>query len=294
VDFEAPGRLISLETKIELGMNGFARRVIARLDIKGENVVRGIHLEGLRVVGKPDDMAGRYSLEGVDEIIFLDIVATLYGRNNTLALVERTARNTLLPLTVGGGIRTLDDVENVLRSGGDKVAINSAAVRRPDFIAEVARDFGSQCVVAAIEAKRCGPERWTVLIENGREATGLDVVAWARRCSELGAGEILLTSIDRDGTRTGCDLALVREVTAAISVPVIAGGGPGKPAHVAEAFTAGGADAVALGTLLHFNLFSIADVKRELQAAGVPIRPLASCGRPPATAGASSGAQQTA
>jgi len=265
---------------------GFARRVVARLDIKGENVVRGIHLEGLRVVGKPDEMAARYSLDGVDEIIFLDIVATLYGRNNTLALVERTARNTLLPLTVGGGIRTLDDVENVLRSGGDKVAVNSAAVRRPDLISEIARGFGSQCVVAAVEAKRCGPGRWTVLIENGREATGLDAVAWARRCSELGAGEILLTSIDRDGTRTGCDLELVREVAAAVSVPVIAGGGPGKPEHVAEAINAGGADAVALGTLLHFKLFSLADVKRALHAAGIPIRPLSSLTRPPALSGA--------
>jgi len=266
---------MSLETIDDHGPCGFTRRVIARLDIKGENVVRGIHLEGLRVVGKPDEMAGRYSLEGVDEIVFLDIVATLYGRNNTLAIVERTARNTLLPLAVGGGIRTLDDVESVLRSGGDKVAINSAAVRRPEFVSEIARDFGSQCVVAMIEAKRCGPGRWTVLIENGREATGLDAVAWARRLAELGAGEIMLTSIDRDGTRTGCDLALVREVTSAVSVPVIAGGGAGNPAHVAEAIREGGADAVALGTLLHFNLFTIADVKRELQAAGVPVRPLA-------------------
>jgi cyclase len=266
----------------EHGANGFARRVIARLDIKGENVVRGIHLEGLRVVGKPDDMALRYSLEGVDEIIFLDIVATLYGRNNTLPLVERTARNTLLPLTVGGGIRTLEDIENVLRSGGDKVAINSAAVRRPGFISEAARDFGSQCVVTAIEAKRCGPDRWTVLIENGREATGLDAVAWARKCADLGAGEILLTSIDQDGMRTGCDLRLVSAISSAVSVPVIAGGGPGKPSHVVDAVTAGGADAVAIGTLLHFNLASIADVKRELAAAGVPIRPLSTRSRPAA------------
>jgi cyclase len=255
-------------------VGGFTRRVIARLDIKGENVVRGIHLEGLRIVGKPDEMASRYSLEGIDEIVFLDIVATLYGRNNTLELVERTARNTLLPLTVGGGIRTLDDVESVLRSGGDKVAINSAAVRRPDFITETARDFGSQCVVAAVEAKRCGPGRWTVLIENGREATGLDAVAWARRLAELGAGEILLTSIDRDGTRSGCDLELVRQVTSAVSVPVIASGGPGKPTHVVEAIRDAGADAVCLGTLLHFGLAAIADVKEEMSGAGIPVRPL--------------------
>lgn len=250
------------------------QRVIARLDIKGDNVVRGIQMEGLRVVGRPEELAERYCREGVDELVFIDTVATLYGRNNTLSVVERTARFALLPLTVGGGIRKLQDVDDVLRAGGDKVSINSAAVRRPDLITEIAREFGSQCVVCTIEAKRCGPGRWTVLIENGREPTGLDVVQWAERCCSQGAGEIMLTSIDRDGTRSGCDLQLIAAVAEVATVPVIAGGGPGKPQHVVEAVVDGGADAVAIGTLLHFNLASIAEVKQSLAAAGVAVRPI--------------------
>lgn len=251
-----------------------SKRIIARLDIKGDNVVRGIHLEGLRVVGKPEEMANRYCNEGIDELVFIDTVATLYGRNNTLAVVERTAQYAFLPLTVGGGIRTPADVEAVLRVGGDKVTLNSAAVRRPALITEIAKAFGSQCVVTAIEAKRCGPGRWTVLIENGREPTGLDVVAWAKQCEEFGAGEIMLTSIDRDGTRQGYDLELISAVTATVNIPVIAGGGPGKATHVADAFTTGRADAAALGTLLHFRLASIAEVKSSVREAGIPVRPV--------------------
>lgn len=249
-------------------------RVIARLDIKGENVVRGIQMEGLRVVGRPEELAERYCREGIDELIFIDTVATLYGRNNTLSVVERTARYSLLPLTVGGGIRKLQDVDAVLRVGGDKIAINSAAVRRPELITEIAREFGSQCVVGVVEAKRCGPGRWTVLIENGREPTGLDAVQWARRCSDLGVGEIMLTSIDRDGTRIGCDAELIRAVTQETSVPVIAGGGPGTPQHVVDAVVNCRADAVALGTLLHFRLASVAQVKEALADAGVTVRPV--------------------
>lgn len=250
-----------------------SKRVIARLDIKGDNVVRGIHLEGLRVVGKPEEMADRYCREGIDELVFIDTVATLYGRNNTLAVVERTARHAFLPLTVGGGIRTLQDVEAVLRVGGDKITVNSAAVRRPGFITDIAHAFGSQCVVVAVESKRCAPGRWTVMIENGRESTGLDVVSWAKQCEELGAGEIMLTSIDRDGTRQGYDLALTSAVADVVNIPVIAGGGPGKVEHVTEIFQQGQADAAALGTLLHFRLASIADVKRGLTDAGISIRP---------------------
>ena len=251
---------------------GGTHRVIARLDIKGENVVRGMHLEGLRVVGRPEEMAERYYRAGVDELIFIDTVATLYGRNNTLAVVERTAAKAFLPLTVGGGIRTLDDVANVLRAGGDKVTVNSAAVRRPEFLREIAERFGSQCVVSAIEAKRTAPGQWTVMIENAREPTGLDAVAWARRCEELGAGEILLTSIDQDGTRKGCDLELTRIVAESARIPVIASGGPGKAEHVTAAFRTGRADAVALGTILHFNLASVMDIKSGLSAAGVTVR----------------------
>ena len=251
-----------------------AKRVIARLDIKGDNVVRGIHLEGLRVVGKPEEMAERYCREGIDELVFIDTVASLYGRNNTLAVVERTARYAFLPLTVGGGIRTLQDVEAVLRAGGDKVTVNSAAVRRPALITEIAHAFGCQCVVAAIEAKRCAPGRWTVMIENGREPTGLDVVHWAQRCEELGAGEIMLTSIDRDGTRNGYDLELISAIAETVNVPVIIGGGPGKSSHVVDGLKQGGADAAALGTMLHFQLASIADVKTALTDSNISIRPI--------------------
>lgn len=251
-----------------------SHRIIARLDIKGENVVRGVHLEGLRIVGKPAEMCERYCHAGADELIFIDTVASLYGRNNTLSVVERTAATAFLPLTVGGGIRSLQDVEDVLRAGGDKVAVNSAAVRFPAFITDIAHNFGSQCAVSAIEAKRCGPDRWTVLIENGREPTGLDAIEWAKRCWELGAGEILLTSIDRDGTRLGCDLELVQRVSDAVSLPVIASGGPGKAQHVVDAFQVGHADAVALGTILHFSFSSINEIKDNLLNAGIPTRPI--------------------
>lgn len=252
-----------------------ALRVIARLDIKGPNVVRGMHLEGLRVVGQPEEMAARYCAAGIDELIFIDTVATLYGRNNTLAVVESTAERAFLPLTVGGGIRSLQDVDDVLRAGGDKVTLSSAPVREPQLITDIARRFGSQCVVSAIEAKSTGPGTWTVLIENGREPTGLDAVEWARRCSDLGAGEILLTSIDRDGTRRGYDLELTRRVADSVPIPVIASGGPARPEHVVAAVTEGHADAVALGTLLHFGLATIGEVKAALAEAGIAVRPSA-------------------
>lgn len=248
------------------------RRVIARLDIKGPNVVRGIHLEGLRVVGQPEDLAVRYAEAGIDELIFIDTVATLYGRNNTLPVVERTAERAFVPLTVGGGIRSLQDVDDVLRAGADKVSINSAAVKRPEFLTEVARRFGAQCVVATIEAKKLGPGKWTVLIENARETTDLDAVEWAKRAADLGAGEILLTSIDADGMKTGFDLELTHTIASQVGIPVIASGGAGKPAHVVAAFHEGAADAVALGTLLHFKLSTIGDIKDAMAAANVPVR----------------------
>jgi cyclase len=253
-----------------------AVRVIARLDVKGPNVVRGIHLEGLRVVGTPEEMAVRYADEGIDEIIFIDTVATLYGRNNMLPVVERTAERVFVPMTVGGGVRTLANVDEILRAGADKVTINSQAVRTPEFISEVANAYGSQCVVATIEAKRRGggARGWEVLIENARERTGLDALEWAGRLESLGAGEILLTSIDSDGKKSGCDLELTRMVSEAARIPVIASGGPGKPSHVVDAIASGRANAVALGTLLHFRLAGVRDVKNEMQRAGISIRPL--------------------
>jgi cyclase len=251
------------------------KRIIARLDIKGPNVVRGMHLEGLRVVGQPEVLAERYARSGIDELIFIDTVATLYGRNNTLAVVQRTAERVFIPLTVGGGIRSLEDVDAALRAGADKVTVNSAAVRRPELIRDIARTFGSQCVVLAIETKHVSTDRWTALIENGREPTGLDAVEWATRACELGAGEILLTSIDRDGTRKGCDLHLTRVVARAVPIPVVASGGPGRPEHVVAALKDGEADAIALGTLLHFGLADVPAVKTAVRDAGIPVRPAA-------------------
>ncbi len=248
-------------------------RLIARLDIKGDNVVRGMHLEGLRVVGRPEEMARHYAAQGIDEIIFTDTVATLYGRNKTLPVVERTAKEVFIPLTVGGGIRTLDDVAEVLRLGGDKVTLNSAAVRRPELLTEVARSFGSQCAVSAIEAKRLAPGKWTVLIENAREPTGLDVVEWARQVCDRGAGEILLTSIDEDGMRKGYDLELTRAVAEAVPIPVIASGGPSSTAHVLAALRDAGASGAALGTMLHFKLMTVPALKQGLMDAGLQIRP---------------------
>jgi cyclase len=260
-------------------------RLIARLDIKGDNVVRGMHLEGLRVVGRPEDMARRYAAQGIDEIIFTDTVASLYGRNSTLPVIERTAKEVFIPLTVGGGIRSLADVAEVLRVGGDKVTFNSAAVRRPELLTEVARNFGSQCVVAAIEAKRVAPGKWTVLIENAREPTGRDALEWAREVCDRGAGEFLLTSIDQDGMRKGYDLELTRAVTQMVPVPVIASGGPSTVAHVQAALQDAGASAAALGTLLHFNLMDVPALKLGLGRAGLRVRPAVVAGAATSVAG---------
>lgn len=249
------------------------KRVIARLDVKGDNVVRGMHLEGLRIVGQPEEMAARYADAGIDEIVFIDTVASLYGRNNMLPVVERTAEKVFIPMTVGGGVRSVEDVREMLRAGADKVAMNSGAVRNPKLITEVAEVFGAQCVVISIEVQQQAPGKWAVMIENGRETTGLDAIAWAKQAHSLGAGEIILTSIDQDGMRKGCDLPLTRAVAEAVPIPVIASGGPGKVEHVVSAFQEGKADAVALGTLLHFKLSDVASVKHGLAAAGIPVRP---------------------
>lgn len=247
-------------------------RVIPRLDIKGPNVVKGIHLEGLRVVGEPAELALRYYEEGADELLYMDIVASLYGRNSLLGIVERAARSIFIPMTVGGGIRTIEDIRAMLRAGADKVAINTAAVKRPDFIAEAARRFGSQCVVVSIEAKRRGPAQWEALTDNGRETTGLDAVVWAHKAAELGAGEILLTSVDQEGTGLGYDVDLIKKLAASLPVPVIAAGGAGEPAHIARAAVEGRADAVSVAAMLHYKRRTIAQIKEELAAAGVPVR----------------------
>lgn len=215
-------------------------RLIARLDIKGANLIKGVHLEGLRVIGAPNENAKRYYEQGVDELIYMDCVASLYGRNHLGDIVRAAAENIFVPMTVGGGIRSVDDATQILRAGADKVAVNTAAVANPQLITEIVRRFGSQCMVLSIEAKQVGPERWEAYTDNGRERTGLDVIEWVKRGVAMGAGEVLLTSVDREGTRKGFDIALVRAVTAEVSVPVIASGGMGKLGDCLEVVGEGG------------------------------------------------------
>jgi cyclase len=247
-------------------------RLIARLDIKGPNLIKGVHLEGLRVIGDPQAYARRYYEAGADELIYMDIVASLYGRNNLSDIVKRAAQDVFIPMTVGGGIRSLEDVVTILRSGADKVAINTAAVKRPALVTEVARRFGSQCMVLSIEAKQLGAGCWEAYTDNGRERTGFDAVEWSRRGVELGAGEILLTSVDREGTRKGFDIELVKAVVRAVPVPVIASGGMGRIEHLVAAAVEGGADAIAMADVLHYERMTLPDIRAAARAANLSVR----------------------
>jgi imidazole glycerol-phosphate synthase subunit HisF len=246
-------------------------RVIACLDVKGGRVVKGTRFVNLRDSGDPVVLAERYEEQGADEIVFLDIAATNEGRDTLLDVVRRTAERLFIPLTVGGGMRTLEDIANALRAGADKVAINSAAVRRPQLLAQAAARFGSQCVVASIDALWRG-EFWEVHVNGGRQPTGLDAIDWAKRCVDLGAGEILLTSIDRDGGRSGYDIELLSRVSRAITVPLVASGGAGSAQDVVDAFLLGGADAALLAGVLHDATTDILSVKAALRAASITVR----------------------
>lgn len=247
-------------------------RLIARLDIKGTNLIKGVHLEGLRVIGDPQEYARRYYEQGADELLYVDVVASLYGRSMLTDIVRRAAHDVFVPMTVGGGIRDLDDVRDLLRSGADKVAINTAAVRRPALITEVARRFGSQCLVLSIEAKEQAPGRWEVYTDCGRERSGLDAVEWARRGVRLGAGEILVTSIDREGTRKGFDIALTRAVSTAVGVPVIASGGYGDPDHLDAVVNEGQASAVAVADGLHYGRVTFGELRSHARGVGISVR----------------------
>lgn len=246
-------------------------RLIARLDIKGENLIKGVHLEGLRVIGDPHHFALKYYEQSVDELIYMDIVASLYGRSKLVDIIRRTARDVFVPMTVGGGVRSVDDVSDLMRAGADKIAINTAAVKRPKLISDVSRRFGSQCMVLSIEAKLQSPGFWEVYTDCGREKTGLDAVDWAKQAVTLGAGEILITSIDCEGTRKGFDDNLVRAISEAVEVPVIASGGFGQQSHLSSVVKAG-ADAVAIAGSLHYGYTNLSDIRKMANDLNIAMR----------------------
>jgi cyclase len=252
-------------------------RIIPCLDVKDGRVVKGVQFVDLRDAGDPVEQARVYDAAGADELTFLDITASHENRDTILDVVARTAEQCFMPLTVGGGVRTIEDIRRLLLAGADKVSINSAAVARPDFVREAAEKYGDQCIVVAIDARRSGinrsgADRWEVFTHGGRKGTGLDAVQWARRMAEFGAGEILLTSMDRDGTRSGFDIALTRAVSDAVPVPVVASGGVGALDHLVAGVVEGGASAVLAASIFHFGEFTIAQAKEALAKAGVPVR----------------------
>jgi len=247
-------------------------RLIPCLDVKDGRVVKGVNFTHLVDAGDPVEQARVYDLAGADELTFLDITASAEDRSTLYDAVRRTAEQVFMPLTVGGGVRTVDDIRTLLLAGADKASINTAAVARPEFVAEAAERFGSQCIVVAIDAKSVAPGRWEVFTHGGRKATGYDAVEWARRMAAAGAGEILLTSMDRDGTKSGFDLALTRKVADAVGVPVIASGGVGTLDHLTEGVTEGHASAVLAASIFHFGIFTIAQAKARLKASGIPVR----------------------
>lgn len=255
-------------------------RVIPCLDVKDGRVVKGVNFTHLVDAGDPVEQARVYDAAGADELTFLDITASAEDRSPLYDAVKRTAEQVFMPLTVGGGVRRVEDIRALLLAGADKVSINTAAVSRPEFVSEAAERFGSQCIVVAIDAKAVSPGRWEVFTHGGRNATGLDAVDWARRMTAAGAGEILLTSMDRDGTKAGFDLVLTRAVADAVGVPVIASGGVGNLDHLVEGVTEGHASAVLAASIFHFGIFTIADVKARMAAAGIPVRPIGARGVP--------------
>lgn len=237
-------------------------RLIARLDVKNEHVIKGIHLEGLRKVGDPIAMAKQYYAQGIDEIVFIDAVASLYNRNNLLSVIAKASEEVFVPITVGGGLRSLADVEMALSAGADKVAVNTAAIQNPAFITEIAKRYGSQCVVASIQAKRMG-DGWEAYMEAGREPTGKNAVAWSKELENLGAGEILLTSIDQEGTKKGFDLALIEQVNMTVNIPVMVSGGCGNLAHMQD-LAALQPSGVCLASVLHYKINKIDEFKHRI------------------------------
>ncbi len=252
-------------------------RIIPCLDVRNGRVVKGVNFVNLLDAGDPVEQARLYDREGADELCFLDITASNENRKTLYDVVARTAEECFMPLTVGGGVRTQEDIRQLLLAGADKVSVNTAAVQQPEFIKEAAGKFGSQCIVVAIDAKQIAPNKFEIFTHGGRKPTGLDAVVWAKRMADSGAGEILLTSMDRDGTKQGFDLALTRAVADAVSIPLIASGGAGSLEHLVEGIRDGHATAVLAASIFHFGLFSIAEAKAHLEAAGVPVRSPGGC-----------------
>jgi len=255
-------------------------RVIPCLDVKDGRVVKGVNFVALRDAGDPVEAAEKYDAAGADELTFLDITASSDNRDTIYDVVSRTAERCFMPVTVGGGVRVNEDIRKLLLAGADKVSINTAAVKRPEFVREAANQFGAQCIVVAIDAKSTGPGTWEIFTHGGRERTGLDAIDWARRMVEYGAGEILLTSMDRDGTKSGFDLALTRAISDAVRVPVIASGGVGTLDHLVDGVMQGGASAVLAASIFHFGTFTIAEAKAHMAKAGIPVRPVSQSGEP--------------
>src|SRR5512141_3177895 len=257
-----------------------AKRVIPCLDVHAGQVTRGVQFGvaeagGLRNVGDPVELALRYNEQGADEMVFFDITATAHGRSTMVDVVERAADQCFMPLTVGGGLRTVDDMYTMLRAGADKLSINSSALANPDLIRAGAEKFGSQCIVVSIDAKRVAPDRWEVFSHGGRKATGREAVAWAEQAVQLGAGEIVLNSIDADGTKAGFDLVITRRISEAVGVPVVASGGAGKLEHMADVLLEGKADAVLAASIFHFGEYTVGEVKQFLSSKGIVVRHLA-------------------
>jgi cyclase len=249
-----------------------AKRIIPCLDVTGGRVVKGVNFVGLRDAGDPVELAARYNEQGADELVFLDITASSDGRDTMVDVVDRTAREVFIPLTVGGGIRTVEDARRIIHSGADKISVNTSAVHRPELITELSLEFGAQAVVLAIDARRVAPGRWNVYTKGGRVDSGLDAVEWAARGESLGAGEILLTSMNTDGVQDGFDCALTRAVSRATKIPIIASGGAGKPEHFVKVLTEGEADAALAASIFHYGTYTVDQLKEELEKAGIPVR----------------------
>lgn len=249
-----------------------AKRIIPCLDVDNGRVVKGVQFIDIKDAGDPIEVAKRYNEQGADEITFLDITATHHGRDTTYHTVERMAESVFVPLTVGGGVRKIDDIRNLLNAGADKVGINSAAITNPDFVGEAAARFGNQCIVVAIDAKKVGENKWEIFTHGGRNATGIDAIEWAVRMANYGAGELLVTSMDADGTKNGYDLALMKKITQSVNVPVIASGGVGSLQHLADGILQGGVDAVLAASIFHFGEYTVDEAKRFMASQGIEMR----------------------